>query len=80
MLQTQLSSSTDLQDTVHRDLMRAQKALDRQRMQHDKAELAWRETRDRDKEAESSGPSKTANGSGHATPNGKVDEVISSHC
>jgi hypothetical protein len=43
-------------------------------MEHDKAEQEWRQTRDRDRETGTPGLSK-ASGSGHATPNGKMDEV-----
>lgn len=60
---------------MHRDLLRSQKALDRQRMEHDKAELEWRDTRGRERNGDTPGASKLANGLGHATPNGDMDEV-----
>ena len=73
-LQTQVSQLTDSRETLHNDLQRARKAADRQRMEHEKAELLWRVAREKEREADS-GPDKLANGSGHATPNGKMEDV-----
>ncbi|RSH91929.1 hypothetical protein EHS25_009299 [Saitozyma podzolica] len=75
LLQSQISTLTESRDTYHRDLQKAQKALDRQRMEHDKAEVEWSQARDRDNEAGTPGPGRP-NGSGHATPNGKVEEDV----
>lgn len=59
--------------------MKAQKALDRQRMEHDQAAEEWKTNRERDKGSETPVPAKAANGSGHATPNGKVEQVRRSY-
>lgn len=71
-LETELSQMRESRDQYKRDLDRAKKALDRQRMEHEKAETEWRSTGVRDQETP--GPKKS-NGSGHATPNGKPEEV-----
>ncbi|ORX40542.1 BRE1 E3 ubiquitin ligase-domain-containing protein [Kockovaella imperatae] len=72
-LQSQIVSLSDSSHNFERDLLRAQKALDRQRMEHDK--------RIKELEAQTSSmasPSleKIANGSGHATPNGKAEDPM----
>ncbi|ORY33397.1 BRE1 E3 ubiquitin ligase-domain-containing protein [Naematelia encephala] len=72
LLKSQISSLSEGRAQLQKDLQKAQKALDRQRMEHDKAETEWRESRDRG----SATPTVKANGSGNATPNGKVDEDV----
>lgn len=70
MLQSQLYSVAKARDDALRALKIAEKSLDRQRMEHDKAELAWQEQK-------LNIPMENGvNGnSGHATPNGKLEEV-----
>ena len=71
-LQAQITGLTDTRDTLQRDLQKAQKSLDRQRMEHSKAEESWKERdkdRERDKGSATPGP-RGANGSGRVTPNG----------
>jgi len=70
MLQTQLSSIAKARDDALRALQIAEKSLDRQRMEHDKAQRAWMEQK-----AQIPLENGTNGGSGHATPNGKVEEV-----
>ncbi|OCF38081.1 E3 ubiquitin-protein ligase BRE1 [Kwoniella heveanensis BCC8398] len=77
LLQSQVSTLTESRDTLQRDLNKAQKAIDRQRMEHDKAAQEWKEdtARTRSVGTPGAGPSRP-NGSGHATPNGKVEDDI----
>ncbi|WVF72955.1 E3 ubiquitin-protein ligase BRE1 [Kwoniella sp. CBS 6097] len=79
LLQSQLSNLTESRDTLQRDLTKAEKAMDRQRMEHDKAAQEWKEdtarTRSVGTPGAGAGPSRP-NGSGHATPNGKVEEDV----
>ncbi|KAK8853258.1 E3 ubiquitin-protein ligase BRE1 [Kwoniella newhampshirensis] len=79
ILQSQISAITESRDSAQRDLQHAQKALDRERMEHDKAQQEWKEERARGRDAGTpgaSGPNRATNGSGHATPNGKVEEDL----
>jgi len=69
-----VSTLKEQRDTLERDLKKTQKTLDRQRMDHDKADEE-RKSRDRDKGSATPGPARVANGSGHATPNGDVKDV-----
>lgn len=70
-LETQLSEVRESRDQYKIELDRTRKALDRQRMEHDKAELEWRQNSSR----EQGTPGPKPNGLGHATPNGKIEEV-----
>ena len=53
--------------------MRAQKSLDRKRMEYDKAQREWQASREADNDADREKDLKP-NGSGHATPHGKMEE------
>ncbi|WVR07641.1 hypothetical protein IAU60_004683 [Kwoniella sp. DSM 27419] len=77
LLQTHISSLSKSKDDVQKELERAQKSLDRQRMEHDKALQEWKDesARARSTGTPGAGPSR-ANGSGHATPNGKAEEDV----
>lgn len=44
-------------------------------MDHEQAAEEWKLSREREKGSEMPGQGKMANGSGHATPNGKVEQV-----
>ncbi|WVQ84645.1 E3 ubiquitin-protein ligase BRE1 [Cryptococcus sp. DSM 104549] len=72
LLESRISSLTSSRNDAERDLQRAQKALDRERMEHDKAQQEWRQ--DIADRRDTGTPGVRANGSGHATPNGKMDE------
>ena len=78
-LESQIGALTTSSETLQRDLSRAQKALDRQKMEHDKAAREWQAQRDQrdSREAGASTPEveKPANGSGRSTPNGKMEIV-----
>ncbi|WWD19675.1 E3 ubiquitin-protein ligase BRE1 [Kwoniella shandongensis] len=77
LLQSQISALTESRDSAQRELQHAQKALDRERMEHDKAQQEWKEERARGRDngtPGAPGSHRGANGSGHATPNGKVEE------
>ncbi|WRT70184.1 uncharacterized protein IL334_007178 [Kwoniella shivajii] len=74
MLQTQISSLTESRDSAQRELSRAQKSLDRQRMEYDKIVQEYKDESSRQR-TNTPGPSKP-NGSGHATPNGKIEEDV----
>jgi len=75
MYQSQVASLTESRDTLQRDLSKAHKALDRQRMDNDRAEQERTAFQSRDRQAGASPGVKVANGSGYATPNGKIEEV-----
>lgn len=70
LLESEISALKGSRDEVQRDLHRTQKALDRERMEHSKAQGEWKEERTRGGRAT---PNLRANGSGHSTPNGKVE-------
>ena len=75
LLQAQVGTLSQSNSELQRDLDRARKALDRQRMEHDKARSEWAELDSiRKRDSATPGLGKP-NGSGHATPNGKHDEV-----
>ncbi|WWC91748.1 uncharacterized protein L201_006695 [Kwoniella dendrophila CBS 6074] len=78
LLQTQIGSLSDSNHVLQKDVAKLQKALDRQRMEHDKALEEWKEDSSRQRTVTPSigGPSKTNGGSGHATPNGKIAEDV----
>ncbi|WWC94925.1 hypothetical protein V866_001777 [Kwoniella sp. B9012] len=78
LLQTQISSLSESKDVIQKDLIKVQKALDRQRMEHDKAIQEWKEESSRQRVGTPgiAGPSKSNGGSGHATPNGKMEEDV----
>ncbi|WWC64537.1 uncharacterized protein I303_107147 [Kwoniella dejecticola CBS 10117] len=78
LLQSQISGLSESKDVVQRDLIKAQKSLDRQQMEHDKAINEWKEESSRHRTATPgiAGPSKTNGGSGHATPNGKMEDEV----
>lgn len=71
LLKSQVSTLNDDRDQLERDLIRAKKTLDRQRMDFDRAQQEWSLSRDQEK---GNGTPKNS-GSGHATPNGKAEEV-----
>ncbi len=70
LLQSQIASLSQAKHAAQRDLQRAEKSLDRQRMEFEKAEKAWREERVSLPVENGKHP-----GSGNATPNGKVEDV-----
>ncbi|WWC72057.1 uncharacterized protein I206_106017 [Kwoniella pini CBS 10737] len=78
LLQTQISGLSESKDVLQRDLIKVQKSLDRQQMEHDKAINEWKEesSGQRTSTPGAAGPSKTNGGSGHATPNGKMEEDV----
>ena len=73
-LEAQIATLTDRSHILQRELSRAQKALDRQRMDHDKR---VKELESQKREGGASPAPEKANGSGHATPNGKLEDVSS---
>ncbi|KAK4685526.1 E3 ubiquitin-protein ligase BRE1, partial [Tremellales sp. Uapishka_1] len=73
LLQSQISTLTQSRESVQRDLAKAEKALDKKRMEFDRAEEAWKAER---LLAASSISQPRANGSGHNTPNGKMEEDV----
>jgi E3 ubiquitin-protein ligase BRE1 len=73
LLQSQIAILTKSNSDLTSDLNKSRKANDRQRMEHDKAKLEWEEL-DKLRANGTPGPGKP-NGSGNATPNGKVEEV-----
>jgi E3 ubiquitin-protein ligase BRE1 len=79
-LQNQVSTLSQSNSELQRELDKARKSLDRQRMEHDKARLEWQDLDSiRKRESATPGAGKT-NGSGHATPNGKIEEVSQCPC
>ncbi|KIR53461.1 E3 ubiquitin-protein ligase BRE1 [Cryptococcus gattii Ru294] len=70
LLESEISALKGSRDDAQRDLQRTRKALDRERMEHSKAQEEWKEERARGDRAT---PNLRANGSGHSTPNGKID-------
>lgn len=75
LLQSQLGSLNESNADLQKDLDKTRKALDRQKMEHDKEKLEWADSvkpRDRDNAT----PGAKANGSGPATPNGKIEEDV----
>jgi E3 ubiquitin-protein ligase BRE1 len=74
-LQNQVGSLSQSNAELQRELDKARKSLDRQRMEHDKARTEWADLDSiRKRESGTPGIGKS-NGSGHATPNGKTDDV-----
>lgn len=73
LLQSQIATLTKSNHDLTSDLEKSRKANDRQRMEHDKARLEWNEL-DKSRGNVTPGPGKP-NGSGHATPNGRTEEV-----
>jgi E3 ubiquitin-protein ligase BRE1 len=73
-LQSQLTILSQSEDGLRKDLQRTQKAFDRQRMEHDKAEQEWEASKEGLQDAIHGFP-KPPNGSGNATPNGVMREV-----
>ncbi|KAL1412374.1 E3 ubiquitin-protein ligase bre1 [Vanrija albida] len=67
LLQTQIDQLRQARDTYQLDLQRAEKRLDRQRMNFDLERTAWEAKAKR--EASSTPAQPIANGSGHSTPN-----------
>jgi E3 ubiquitin-protein ligase BRE1 len=75
LLQGQVATLAQSNTELQSDLDRARKALDRQRMEHDKARAEWADLDSiRKRDSATPGLGKP-NGSGHATPNGKHEEV-----
>lgn len=75
LLQNQVGTLKQTNAELQRDLDKARKSLDRQHMEHDKARSEWAEL-DSIRKRESATPGLSRqNGSGHATPNGKAEEV-----
>ncbi|ODN99047.1 E3 ubiquitin-protein ligase BRE1 [Cryptococcus amylolentus CBS 6273] len=70
LLHSQISNLTESRDGVQKDLARTRKALDRERMEHEKAHEEWKEERS---QVGRNTPGLRTNGSGHATPNGHID-------
>lgn len=73
LLQSQIATLTKSNSDLTSDLEKSRKANDRQRMEYDKARME-RDELDKLKGNTTPGPGKP-NGSGHATPNGKTEEV-----
>ncbi|WVO14222.1 E3 ubiquitin-protein ligase BRE1 [Cryptococcus depauperatus] len=69
LLETQISTLIESRDDTQKDLHKVQKALDRERMERDKAQEEWKEEMTR---VGRGTPSLPANGSGQATPNGNL--------
>lgn len=60
---------------MQKELDKTRKALDRQKMEFDKEKLEWAESA-KPRERDTATPGARANGSGAATPNGKVEEDV----
>lgn len=75
MLQSQLQTAGDIREQLHKELARAEKKLDRQRMEHDRAQQEWRDHREREDDQQATIAESRLNGSGNATPNGKLEET-----
>ncbi|CAK9782402.1 BRE1-domain-containing protein [Cutaneotrichosporon oleaginosum] len=70
---SQLEDVRESRDTHLRDLQRAEKRLDKLKMDMDKERLAWNAQRESSSAAAPAKP--IANGSGHSTPNARASEV-----
>lgn len=79
LLQSQVGHLSQSNANLQKDLDKTRKSLDRQKMAHDREKLEWADsgvTRDRDNGT----PGAKTNGSGAATPNGKMEEVSYNVC
>ena len=73
-LKNEIQSVLASRDALQRDLLKAQKSLDKQRMDFDKVKTESAATLDRTRDSGSATPGpRPVNGSGHATPNGHID-------